>query len=360
MFQRSFTYAPLPGRVVFGAGSLDQLSREFNELGASRALLICTPEQSDLAQSVASRLSSQCAGLFPKAVMHVPIDVAREAREYASHVGADCIVAIGGGSTIGLGKAIALESSIPILAVPTTYAGSEMTPIYGITENGEKKTGRSLKVLPRSVIYDPLLTLTLPVRMTATSGINAIAHCVEALYADNANPIASMMAEEGIRSLAQGLPRVAEHPEDLDARTACLYGAWLAGSVLAATSVALHHKLCHTLGGMLNLPHAETHTIILPHAAAYNAAATPHAMARVARALAVDDAPQGLFDLAVRLEAPTSLEVLGMRSTDLDWVTDTALAAPYPNPRPLQREAIRALLEDAYYGRRPRASAAVN
>jgi alcohol dehydrogenase class IV len=288
--------------------------------------------------------------------MHVPIEVAREARAYASQLGADCIVAIGGGSTIGLGKAIALESSIPILAIPTTYAGSEMTPIYGITENGEKKTGRSLKVLPRTVIYDPMLTLTLPARMSATSGINAIAHCVEALYADNANPITSMMAEDGIRALARALPRVADQPDDLDARTECLYDAWLAGSILAATSVALHHKLCHTLGGVPNLPHAETHTIILPHATAYNAIAAPHAMARVAKALEVEDAAQGLFDLAVRLNVPTSLEALGMQSADVDRVADAALAAPYPNPRPLQREAIRELIANAYYDRRPRSS----
>jgi maleylacetate reductase len=355
MFQPSFIYAPLPGRVLFGAGSLDRLADELHELQASRALFICTPEQAWLAEQVAVRLPEHCAGIFPKAAMHVPIEVAREARAYASQVGADCIVAIGGGSTIGVGKAIALESSIPILAVPTTYAGSEMTPIYGITENGEKKTGRSPKVLPRTVIYDPLLTLTLPVGLSATSGVNAIAHCVEALYADNANPITSMMAEEGIRALARGLPRVAEKPDDLDARSECLYGAWLAGSVLAATSVALHHKLCHTLGGMLNLPHAETHTIVLPHAVAYNASAAPQAMERIARALEADDAAQGLFELNVRLGAPTSLEALGVRHADLDRVTDAALAAPYPNPRPLQREAIRALLENAWYGRRPRA-----
>lgn len=356
MTQPSFVFAPLPARVVFGAGSLDKLQEELEALQARRAFVICTPEQSALADDVADRLGCLCCGVFPRAVMHVPVEVAREARSYASEVGADCIVAIGGGSTIGLGKAIALESSIPILAVPTTYAGSEMTPIYGLTENGEKKTGRSLKVLPRVVIYDPHLTLHLPVRMSATSGINAIAHCVEALYADNANPITSMMAEAGIRSLAQGLPRVAGKPESLEARTDCLYGAWLAGSVLGATSVALHHKLCHTLGGMFNLPHAETHTIILPHAVAYNAAAAPQAMARVAKALEVDDAAQGLFDLAALLDLPLSLEELGLRLADLERVTDAALATPYPNPRPLQRAAIHALLEDAYYGRRPHAS----
>lgn len=353
MIQRSFVFAPLPARVVFGAGSLDNLQAEFDALRVRRALVICTPEQATLAHVVTDRLGSQCGGVFPKAVMHVPIEVAREARKHAHAVGADCIVAVGGGSTIGLGKAIALESSIPILAIPTTYAGSEMTPIYGVTESGEKKIGRDIRVLPRTVIYDPELTLSLPVRMSATSGMNAIAHCVEALYAANANPITTMMAEEGIRCLARGLRRVVRAADDLDARVDCLYGAWLAGSVLAATSVALHHKLCHTLGGMLNLPHAETHSIVLPHATAYNASAAPLAMACVSRALGTDDAAQGLFDLATQLDVPRSLEALGMQSTDLDRVTDAALAAPYPNPRPLERAAIRALLDDAYRGRRP-------
>jgi maleylacetate reductase len=357
MPHRSFVYSPLPGRVVFGVGSFGKLADEFDELKVSRALVVCTPEQSPLADMVAIRLGAQCVGIFPKAVMHVPIEIARQARSYARQTGADCVVAIGGGSTIGLGKAIALESSIPILAIPTTYAGSEMTPIYGITESGEKKTGRDRRVLPRTVIYDPLLKRSLPAAMSATSGINAIAHCVEALYSDNANPITSMMAEDGIRSLAQGLPRVVENGDSLDARVDCLYGAWLSGSVLAATSVAMHHKLCHTLGGMLDLPHAETHTVVLPHATAYNAPAAPLAMARIARALDADDAAQGLYDLAKRLGAPTSLEELGVRSADLDRVADEALISPYPNPRSLQRDAIRQLLEDAWQGRRPASTA---
>lgn len=357
MQHRTFVYSPLPGRVVFGAGSFGRLAEEFAELNVKHALVVCTPEQIALADRVAAHLGELCSGIFPKAVMHVPIEIAREASGYARQLGADCIVAIGGGSTIGLGKAIALESGIPILAIPTTYAGSEMTPIYGITEAGEKKTGRDPKVLPRTVIYDPSLTTSLPASLSVTSGINAIAHCVEALYADNANPITSMMAEEGIRSLAHGLPRVIEDADDLDARADCLYGAWLAGSVLAATSVALHHKLCHTLGGMLNLPHAETHTVVLPHATAYNAPAAPLAMARIARALGVDDAAQGLYDLAQRLGAPTSLEGLGVRLTDLDRVADAALISAYPNPRPLERQAIRQLLEDAWRGRRPASTA---
>lgn len=356
MFQRSFIYSPLPSRVLFGAGSLGNLPDEFNDLGVERALVVCTPEQSDLAHTVARMLGERCSGVFPGAIMHVPIETARQARARARDAGADCVVAVGGGSTIGLGKAIALESSIPILAIPTTYAGSEMTPIYGITENGTKKTGRDLRVLPRTVIYDPELTLSLPARMSATSGINAIAHCVEALYAANANPVTSIMAEEGIRYLARGLPRIVKHPQDIDARAECLYGAWLAGSVLATTSVALHHKLCHTLGGMLNLPHAETHTIVLPHATAYNASAAPQAMDSICRALESRDAARGLFDLAAQLDVPLSLEALGVQFADLERVADAALAAPYPNPSPLERDAIRALLEDAYWGHRPGAA----
>ena len=211
---RTFVYTQLPGRVVFGAGALDELPREIERLGARRALVLSTPEQRAQAEDVARRLGARCAGVFPRAVMHVPIEVAREARAEAQRLDADCAVAIGGGSTTGLGKAIALESALPILAIPTTYAGSEMTPIYGITEGGAKKTGRDARVLPKTVIYDPTLTLGLPVGLSVTSGMNAIAHAVEGLYAQDANPIMSMMAEEGIRSLAHGLEYVVKNPQD--------------------------------------------------------------------------------------------------------------------------------------------------
>jgi alcohol dehydrogenase class IV len=228
-----------------------------------------------------------------------------------------------------------------------------MTPIWGITEGGMKKTGRDSRVLPRTVIYDPTLTVGLPVALSATSGMNAIAHAVEGLYAQDANPINSMMAEEGIRALADGLPRVKANPGDLDARSDCLYGAWLCGAVLGAVGMALHHKLCHTLGGTWNLPHAETHTVVLPHAAAYNATAVPDAMARAARALHVVSAPQGLYDLAQSLGAPVTLKSIGMPEGELDRAAELATTSPYWNPRPVEREAIRRLLGDAWSGRRP-------
>jgi alcohol dehydrogenase class IV len=285
--------------------------------------------------------------------MHVPIETAREARLEAKRLGADCAVTIGGGSTTGLGKAIALESALPILAIPTTYAGSEMTPIYGLTEAGIKKTGRDRKVLPKTVIYDPRLTVGLPVGLSVTSGFNAIAHAVEALYAEDSNPITSLMAEDGIRALAQGLPRVVKDPSDLDARADCLYGAWLCGASLGAVGMALHHKLCHVLGGTWNLPYAETHTVILPHAIAYNYAAAPEAMQRVEWAINAVHAPQGIYDLMKSLGAPHALKDIGMPASELDRAAELATQAPYFNPRPTDRAGIRALLDGAFHGHRP-------
>ena len=241
------------------------------------------------------------------------------------------------------------------MAVPTTYSGSEMTPIQGITADGVKRTRRDRRMLPKVVIYDPKLTLGLPARVAGPSGMNAIAHCVEALYAEGANPITSLMAEDGIRALAASLPVVVRTPADLDARALALYGAWLAGAALGAVGMALHHKLAHVLGGSFNLPHAETHTLILPQAAAYNRQAAPEAMARVARALGAEDAPGALFDLARALGAEMRLAAFGLSEADLDRAADLAAQDPYYNPRPVTREGVRALLQDAYDGRRPAA-----
>ena len=354
---RDFIYNGQPSRVVFGAGSLAHLEREIDLLGAKRALVLSTPEQAGLAERVAQRLGARAAGIFPRAVMHVPIETAREARDVARRLGADCAVAIGGGSTTGLGKAIALDSGLPILAIPTTYAGSEMTPIYGITEGGLKKTGRDARVLPRTVIYDPELTLTLPVALSVTSGMNAIAHAAEGLYAQDSNPVMDLMAEEGIRALAQALPAIRQRPDDAGGRAQALYGAWLSGTVLGNVGMALHHKLCHTLGGSFNLPHAEVHTVVLAQAIAFNAAAAPQAMTRIVRALDTRaSAAAGLFDLARDNGAPVALREIGMKAADLDRAADIAVGNPYWNPRPFgaaQRDAIRELLQRAYDGVRP-------
>jgi alcohol dehydrogenase class IV len=350
---RAFTYTALPTRVVFGVGALDKLGDEIERLGAQRALVLSTPEQRASAEDVARRIGSRATGIYAKAVMHTPIETAEDARRVAAQLQADCCVAIGGGSTTGLGKAIALTSSLPILAIPTTFAGSEMTPIQGITADGVKKTVRDLRMLPKTVIYDPTLLLTLPARIAGPSGINGIAHAVEALYAQDTNPITSIMAEESIRALAHSLPTVVREPQNLEARAEALYGAWLAGLCLGTVGMALHHKLCHTLGGSFNLPHAETHTIVLPHATRYNAPAAPQAMQRIARALGVQDAASGLYDLAVAVDAPLSLEAIGMPKEGIDRAADLAVTNPYWNPQPLERGAIRALLQAAWEGRRP-------
>jgi maleylacetate reductase len=353
----AFVCQILPSRVVFGAGCLERLPEEMERLGGRKALVLSTPEQRKSGIEMLERLGARGAGLFDRAVMHVPIGTAEAAREEARRLGADCCVAVGGGSTTGLAKAIALVSDLPILAVPTTYAGSEMTPIWGLTEGGRKTTGRDPRVLPKTVLYDPYLTITMPAMLSATSGMNSIAHCVEALYAQEANPIISMMAEEGIRAFARGLPVVVKEPGNLAARSDALYAAWLGGISLGSVGMALHHKLCHTLGGTFNLPHAETHTVILPHAVAYNASVAGEAVARVARALGVglsaDAAAQGLFDLGASMGAPTSLAALGLKESDLDRAADLAVENPYYNPRPINRDGIRVLLQNAFEGCRP-------
>ena len=350
---RAFIYSSQPSRVVFRAGALDELGAEIERLGAHRALVLSSPEQRASAEDVSKRLGVHSAGIYDKAVMHVPIATAEAAREMAKSLNADCCVAIGGGSTIGLGKAIALTSDLPILAIPTTFAGSEMTPIYGITADGQKKTGRDPRVLPKTVIYDPLLIMTLPAKIAGPSGMNAIAHCVEALYAQDANPITSLMAEEGIRTLASSLPLVVMEPQDLEARAEALYGAWLAGACLGNVGMALHHKLCHTLGGSYNLPHAETHTVILPHAVHYNRDAAPKAMVRITLALEGTDPAGGLYDLAKAIGAPLALKDLGMKESALDEAAQLATQNPYYNPRPIEYAAIRQLLQNAWEGRHP-------
>lgn len=348
-----FSYTSQPSRVIFGAGSLQYLDREIRALGATKALVLSTLQQRESAQMIADLLGSRAVGIFDAAAMHVPVETARRACEIAHELGADCAVAIGGGSTIGLGKAIALESGLPILAIPTTYSGSEMTPIYGITENGLKKTGRHSRVLPRTVIYDPELSLSLPVPMSITSGINAIAHAAEGLYAADSNPVMSLMAQEGIAALARALPAIRLSPRDLEPRSDAMYGAWLCGTVLGAVGMSLHHKLCHTLGGSFNLPHAETHTAILPHALAYNANAAPEAMKRISAALGAPDAAQAIFDLALNNGAPVALKDIGMKEADLDRACSLAMQNQYPNPRPLERSALLQLLRNAFSGARP-------
>lgn len=348
----AFTYVGRPARVVFGIGTRHQIAAEVEALGAHRALVLSTVPQRAQAEEIASALGARCVGMFDGAAMHMPVEVSEAATREARALAADVLVAIGGGSTIGLAKAIALRTDLPQIVLPTTYAGSEMTPILGETAEGRKSTQTTPRVLPEVVIYDVELTLGLPVAMSVTSGLNAVAHAVEALYARDRNPIIDLMALEAIGAMTRALPRLVEDPSDTDARAQALYAAWLCGTCLGSVGMALHHKLCHTLGGSFDLPHAETHTVLLPHALAYNAPAIPEVMARLRQVLG-DDPAQALQNIAGQAGVPISLQALGMPAEGLDRAAELAQANPYWNPRPIQRGPIRNLLARAHAGLPP-------
>lgn len=349
----TFLRNALRGRVLFGVDTIATLPDELARLAGKRALIVCTPQQRDQAEHVRDLLGDSAAAIFSGASMHTPVEVTVEAMRIVEDKQIDCLVAIGGGSTTGLSKAIAYRTDLPQIVIATTYAGSEMTPILGQTEGGVKTTLRDQKVLPEVVIYDVRLTLTLPPGISGTSGINAIAHAVEALYAENKNPETSSKAEEGIAKLARALPTIVADPQNMDARTDALAGASLCGQCLADVGMALHHKLCHTLGGSFGLPHAATHTAMLPHAAAYNAEADPLAMQQIAQALGAASAPLGLFELGHAVNARMALRDLGLAESDLDRAAELAVQNPYWNPRPVEREAIRELLQMAWSGNPP-------
>jgi alcohol dehydrogenase class IV len=349
-----FVYQAQSQRIVFGSGTLADVGAELDRLGVKRALVLSTAGHAAAAEALANTLGQRAAGVFAGAVMHTPAEVTDLALAAVTTARADAVVALGGGSTIGLAKAIALRTDLPQLVIPTTYAGSEATPVLGETADGRKTTQRSPKILPEVVLYDVDLTLTLPVGVSVTSGMNAIAHAIEARYAENRNPLISLLALDGIRALADALPRIRTDPDDREARSAALYGAWACGTCLGAVGMALHHKLCHVLGGSFGLPHAATHTVMLPHAVAYNENAVRDVLRPVADLLGAPTAAVGLYALAQRLGAPLTLRELGMPEAGLDRAADEAIANPYWNPRALDRDRLRQLLGDAYAGRPPR------
>jgi len=348
-----FAYDALPGRVVFGVGSRQTVGAEMERLKCSRALILATPGHEAQAKTLGQSLGKSAAGLFCGAVMHTPVSVTRRAVEVVRSVNADCTIALGGGSAIGLGKAIALRTDLPQIVLPTTYAGSEMTPILGETAEGQKTTQRSQKVLPEVVLYDPELTITLPPNLSVASGFNAVAHAVEATYAKDRNPMISLLAKEAISAFVRSLPILVNHPADLLARSEALYGAWLAGTCLGAVGMSLHHKLCHVLGGTFNLPHAEMHTVILPHAIAYNELAEPAIMRSIAESIGTDTASLGLYQLSGRLGAKRSLRELGMPEIGIEKAVLQAAQNPYWNPRQLELVPIRELIRRAWAGDPP-------
>ena len=347
----NFTCSINPARIIFHSGAVSEVKSEIVRLGCSRALVLTTPFQKPDAEKIARHLGDTAVGVFSDAAMHTPVDVTERAIKIYTATKADCVLAIGGGSTIGLGKAIAWRNDAPQIVVATTYAGSEVTPILGQTEDGSKTTLNDPRVLPETVIYDPDLTLQLPVAMSVASGLNAMAHAVEGLYAQNRNPVSTLQAIEGIRALKEALPRIVQTPKEPEARSLALYGSWLCGTVLGTVGMALHHKLCHTLGGAFDLPHAQTHAILLPHSAMFNAEAAAGPLAPVAEMFGGSVA--GLYDFAASLGAPLALCDLGLAESDLDRAADIAVQNPYWNPRLIEKDAIRALLQNAWQGRYP-------
>jgi len=352
----TFNYKALPINVHFGQGRSKEAKNILKEYNFASVLIITTPEQEADGQKLAEQLGELCVGVYPKAVMHVPVEVAEQAIRETEKLKVDCCLALGGGSTIGLAKAIALKTSLPIVAIPTTYAGSEMTTVYGLTENRMKTTGKDLKVLPKVVIYDPELTLTLPAKISACSGMNAMAHAVEALYAQDKNPIISLMALEAIRSLKDALPVIVQDPQNIEAREKATYGAWLAGICLGSVGMAIHHKICHTLGGTYNLPHAEAHAISLAYSVHYNCNADVEAMTQLAQALGGTDHQQVghlIYELNQKLNIPMALKDIGLPEDGPQTVAKIVCDSPYYNPRAYDYAELEQLMQQAYLGLPP-------
>jgi len=349
-----FVHDTLPQRVCFGSGeAAAHLAAQAAELGVTRIMVIAAKPERDLADTVTAGLPVVLR--HDDVVMHVPVDVAGRAREAAAANGADALVSVGGGSTTGLAKAVAMTAGLPIIAVPTTYAGSEATPVWGLTEGAKKTTGTDARVLPRVVVYDAALTMSLPVDMSVASGLNALAHCVDSLWGPNADPINAAFAAEGIRSLTEGLPRVVADPMDLGGREHALYAAYLSAAAFASAGSGLHHKICHVLGGKYNLPHAQTHATVLPYVLAFNAPAAPGAERRIAAAFGSASAIDGLVALKQELNAPHALGDYGFAA---DSVAEAAAAilpsVPPSNPRPVTAGDLETLLRAAQSGADPR------
>jgi maleylacetate reductase len=355
-----FTYDQLPARIVFGPGRLAEVGAEVERLGGQRVMLISDWAAAAPAASVTEQLGARLALAWDEVAQHVPVELADRARAAATEASIDCVVCIGGGSSTGLAKAIALSHGVPVLAVPTTYAGSEQTTIYGLTGGRHKQTGKDPIVQPRTVVYDPELTVGLPPHVTGPSAFNALAHSVEALYAPGHNPITTVLALEGVRAIHDSLPAVMASPGDIEARGTLLYGAYLSGVSLGTTASGLHHKLCHVLGGRFNLVHADAHSVILPHAIAFNAPSLPDDMPRLAAALGAPggDPAAALWDLAVASNVPTRLADLQghdglLKREELAGAAQAAAEEIAVNPRPVTEADLLGILERAYEGVRP-------
>lgn len=352
-----FVYVAQPRRIVFGADSLLRIPGEMALLGVKRAFLVSSPGRAPVVRRLDGILGDGGCGSFTDAVPHVPEANAEAAREAARGAAADCVIAIGGGSALDLGKYVALEDEWPIVTVPTTYSGSEITPGYGINRGGRKVASIDMRALPKTVIYDPLLTLDLPPALSAATGMNAVAHAVESYYGERRNPVAALTAGDAIRRLTGSLPVVVRDPGNVEARTEALCGAFLGVSSSNSAGISIHHRLSQAIGGAFQIDHGAANAVLLPQVIRFCTPAVPEAMAQVAAALGAPTAAVGLYDLVSRIGAPTSLRSAGMREGDLERAVEICLPRIAHSPRPVDAAALRAILEDAFHGRRPEEAA---
>jgi maleylacetate reductase len=324
------------------------LPHELDAQGLHRTMLIVSIRRPKLAELGRSALGHRLIVEWSAVRQHVPRELADRAAAAARAADADSILAVGGGSTIGLGKAVAVSTGLPLVAVPSTYAGSEMTPIYGITEGQDKRTARDNAALPRIVAYNPDLFLALPPAIVGPSGLNALAHCAEALWAPLSDPITDALAVEGAHRLQRSLPQ-AYNTSDPGARADVLIAACLAGIALGTVGTSLHHSLCHLLGGMCDAPHAETHAMVLPYVVGYLQPALPRVMMRLAEAMdcASDDLATQVWSLARGVGAPAGLRAVGISQESLDAVAQAAVDKPVHSPRELSLQALQNLLRAA-------------
>lgn len=349
----AFEHLTLGQRVRFGTGqAAENLSAEVGRLGAQRVMVIAREFEAPIAAAVTAGID--VALHYRDVAQHVPVEKAEKARAAAIGNGIDLLVCIGGGSTTGLAKAIALTTQLPIVAVPTTYAGSEATNVWGLTEASRKATGVDDNVLPVTVIYDAELTLSLPVQLSVASGLNALAHCIDSMWAPRADPINQALAGEGIRALAGGLPLIKDDPKDVVGREQALYGAYLSAVAFASAGSGMHHKICHVLGGAYNMPHAQTHATVLPYVLAFNGPFALEAERRIASALGARDAVTGLNSLRSILEAPSALKDHGLEEGAIPEAVQLILpAVPASNPRQVTAENLEELLRAAWAGTTP-------
>lgn len=347
-----FTHDTPAQRVLFGTGRAQEfLHAELRRLTASSVMVIAPDREVSRARRLLA--SHPVAVWCTDVAQHVPTGSVANVGAQAETAQVDTIVTIGGGSAVGLAKAVALESHAVIIALPTTYAGSEATDVWGFTAGGAKTTGTDPRVLPVSVIYDAELSRDLPAELSFSSGLNGLAHCIDALWAPGANPINRLFAFEGVRAFTRALPAIHTDPTSTEGRERALYATYLAGRAFSSAGSGLHHKICHVLGGRFNLPHARTHTVVLPHVLAFNEPYGRDAVAGLADALGSpgSSALAALLDLYRHLEAPTTLAGFGLTDADISQATaDILPVVPESNPRPVDSAALRDLLRGALTG----------